>query len=202
MSGSHGAGMHEIARSVGERLGFAVVDEEIVLRAAAEAGVQPQVIASVESRRSFMERALETLGPTADAAKFAFGGPAEPGAPRAPVSDALRDLIRAAIEETAARGDVVIVSHAASHALASQPDVLRVLITASPATRRERVASEQGMSEKDAERAVSESDAVRAAYLRQFYGIKSELPTQYDLVLNTDRLSPGESVALVVRAAE
>ena len=50
------------------------------------------------------------------------------------MSDELRNLIRMAIEETAERGNVVIVAHAASHALAGRYDVLRVLVTASAET--------------------------------------------------------------------
>ena len=113
----------------------------------------------------------------------------------------LHVLIRAAIEETALRGDTVIVSHAASHALASRPDVLRVLVTASPPIRTARVAAEQRLSEKDASRAVDQSDAARADYLKRFYGARSELPTQYDIVVNTDRLSPDEAISVVTLAA-
>ena len=180
---------------VAERLGFLLVDEEIVLRAAAEAGVKPGVVADAEKRRSFMERAVHALGrPTC---------PALAASPcrETPLSDELRDLIRAAIEETAERGSTVIVSHAASHALASRPDVLRVLVTASPSIRCERVASEKELTEKDAARTVAQSDAARADYLKRFYGAKSELPTQYDVVVNTDRLSPDEAVSLLALAA-
>jgi cytidylate kinase len=201
VSGVFGSQMHEVAQAVADGLGFTVVDEEIVMRAAAEAGVDPKVVASVEGRRSFMERALETLGPTADAARFAFGGPAESLGSDAPASESLRELIRAAIEETAERGRVVIVSHAASHALASREDVLRVLVTASPETRRARLGSLTGMSEKDADRALAESDRARADYFKRFHGVKGELSTHYDLVLNTDRLAPDAAAALVVLAA-
>ncbi len=178
-----------------------LVDEEVVLRAAAEARVEPKVIADVEGRQSFMERTLGVLGSGAEAARFTFGGPAEPLGRERLTSDALRDLIRAAIEELAERGDAVIVSHAASHALASRSDVLRVLITASRSTRGARIASERGLSEKDADRTLDESDAARADYLKRFYGVKSEVPVQYDIVVNTDRLSHDEAVALVVLGA-
>ena len=106
-----------------------------------------------------------------------------------------------AIEETADRGNVVIVAHAASHALADRDDVLRVLVTASPETRCARVAAEQGLSEKDAARAIAEADANRADYLRRFFGEKAELPTQYDIVVNSDRLPIGAAAAVVAAAA-
>jgi len=203
VSGPDGARMREVARGVAEALGFVLVDEEIVMRAAAEAGVEPRVVADVEKRRSFMERALDALASSSDATALAFaggaGGFAAPGV--VPVSDELRDLITAAIEETAARGSAVIVAHAASHALAAQPDVLRVLITASPETRCARVASERSLGEKDAARAVESGDAARADYLKRFYGARAELPTHYDVVVNTDRISSDDAVALVLLAA-
>lgn len=192
--------MREVARGVAERLGFTLVDEEIVLSAAAEGGVKPSVVADVERRRSFIERAVAGLGSSTDHSALAFRG-GSLVMPEAPISSALRDLITSAIEETAARGSTVIVAHAASHALASQPGVLRVLVTASPSVRRARIASEGELDEKDAERAVDQSDAARADYLRRFYGAKTELPTQYDLVVNTDRLSLDSAVSLVALAA-
>ena len=201
-SGPDGAHMREVAREVADSLGFSLVDEAIVMRAAAEAGVEPAVVADVEKRRSFIDRALAAFTSSSDATAFVFtGGAGGFLEPEAPVSDELRGLIRTAIEEAAARGDAVIVAHAASHALADDPTALRVLVTASRATRCERVAAEQGLSEKDATRAVSESDTNRADYLKRFYGEKSELPTQYDVVVNTDRLSPAEAAAVVTRAA-
>ena len=93
------------------------------------------------------------------------------------------------------------MAHAASHALAARADVLRVLVSASEATRRARVAHDENLSEKDAARAVDSSDSSRADYLKRFYGTKTESPTQYDLVVNTDRLTPDEAVATVRRAA-
>lgn len=76
-----------------------------------------------------------------------------------------------------------------------------MLVTASPDTRRARIAAEQGLSEKDAQRAVSDSDANRADYLKRFFGEKAELPTHYDVVVNTDRLSIAAATAVVAVAA-
>ena len=190
--------MREIARGVADALGFKLVDEEIILRAAAGAGVEPGVISDAERRRSFMSRMLDGL---ASGDTSMFGVPGGTDVTPAHLSAELRELIRSAIEETAETGEVVIVAHAASHALAARPDVLRVLVSASLETRRARVADDEQLSEKDAARAVDASDSARADYLKRFYGTKSESPTQYDLVVNTDRLTPDEAVSAVKRAA-
>lgn len=201
VSGLDGSHLREVAQRIAEQLGFAVVDEEIILRAAAEGGVEPSVVADVEMRRSFMDRAMEALGSSSDATAFAFsGGIGGYLRPEAPLSDELQDLIRSAIEETASRGDVVIVSHAASHAIGTTPGVLRVLVTASLPVRLGRVAAERELSEKEAAAAVEQADGSRADYLKRFYGTKTEAPTQYDLVVNTDQLSVADAAAVVAGA--
>jgi hypothetical protein len=195
--------MRGVAASVTMSLGYSLVDEAIIMRAAAEAGVDPQVVADVEQRRSFIDRCLSALTMSGDTTAVVFtsgGGGYLP--PEEHVSDELRGLIRMAIEETADRGNVVIVAHAASHALADRDDVLRVLVTASPEKRCSRVAAEQALSEKDAAKAVADADANRADYLRRFFGERAELPTHYDVVVNTDRLSTGAAAAIVAAAAQ
>jgi CMP/dCMP kinase len=202
VSGPDGARMREVAQGVADGLGFALVDEEIVMRAAAEAGVDPHVVSDVEQRQSFLDRMLTAFGTTSEASAFVYpGGGGFIGQEGVPLTEELRELIRVAIEETADRGDAVIVAHAAAHALASRPDVLRVLVTASHETRCGRIAAEQRLGEKEAAKAVAESDAGRLDYLKRFYGEKIELPTHYDVVVNTDRLSVDAAISLVVLAA-
>jgi hypothetical protein len=197
---SDGTYMREVAAAAADGLGLPVADEEIILQAAAGADLDPAVVADVERRRSFIDRVLGGMGASADTGSLALAVTGSYNT-TGPESERLRGLIRQAIDETAARGDIVIVAHGATHALAASPDVLRVLVTASPETRRDRLATESGLSEKEASRVVDENDAARADYLRRFYGVKQELPVHYDLVLNTDRLTTGRAAALVVLAA-
>jgi hypothetical protein len=105
------------------------------------------------------------------------------------------------IEDIAGEGSAVILAHAGSLALAGRADALRVLVTASPQARAQRLASALGIDQKQAARAIKQSDAGRADYIRRFYGIGAELPTHYDLVVNTDRLSPERAARLVVAAS-
>ena len=48
---------------------------------------------------------------------------------------------------------------------------------------------------------MKEADAARADYLRRFYGVSTETPTQYDLVVNTDVFGSERAAALVAAAA-
>jgi cytidylate kinase len=71
-----------------------------------------------------------------------------------------------------------------------------VLITASPSVRARRLG----------EKRVRDEDAARADYLERFYGVEQELPTHYDVVVNTDALSTVAAadivIAAIVRATE
>ena len=196
ISSKDGADAAQAARLIAEGLGFRLIDEDIVARAAVEAGVEQDVVADVERRKSMLAKLLEGMGP----ASMAMGAaPADVGYGQ-PGSDELRGLIRSVIEETASRGQVVIAAHSASLALAGRSDVMRVLITASPETRQRRMAGELEGDQKEAARFVKRSDAGRADYMKRFYGISEEQPTHYDLVINTDRLSATDAARLVVGA--
>ena len=96
----------------------------------------------------------------------------------------------------------MIASHAASYAIECGPRTLRVLVTSSPDTRAQRVCSEEGIDEGKAAGVIKDSDAGRRDYLKRFYSVGQESPTDYDLVVNTDLISTDQAVDIVVRAAE
>jgi cytidylate kinase len=200
ISHATGSGGDEVGRLVADRLGFRHVDEEIIATAAARGGVSPADVADEERRKSLAARILGTIS-EGGAGAMALGGaipyPLEDERP----SSEIRALIREAIEQTAARGDVVITAHAASHALDYGPRVFRVLVTASPDTRAKRVSERAGIDVGKAKRVVSNADAARREYLKRFYDVDHELPTHYDLVLNTDTLSVEDAAELIAHSA-
>jgi hypothetical protein len=193
VSATDGALGEEIGTRVASGLGYRLVNEQIVVDAAEEAGIHAHVVADVEQRRSVVDRVIHQLL-NSSASTPAPGG-------SKPSADDMRGLIRGVIEDFGERGSAVIVSHAASHALGYRADTLRVLVTAAPETRRERLMAALNVSDKEAEKRITRGDANRADYIRRFYDVAAELPTHYDLVVNTDRLSADEAVDLVVRTA-
>ncbi len=200
ISRAAGASGEEVGRAVAERLGYALADEEVVAHAAAKGGIGSDEVADEERRRSLVQRMLEAMA-EGGASAFALGASAP-----VPAIDELRGvdvraLIREAIEEIAGRGRVVIVAHAASYALAPGPNLLRVLVTASPDTRAGRLGVSLGLDGAGAARAVKESDAARRDYLKRFYGVDDEAATRYDLVVNTDVLSVEQAADVVAHAA-
>ena len=177
-----GSDGHAIAQLAATKLGFRFVGHEIVVSAARAEGLLPESVAQAEARN--VGRTLEVD----------FG--------RLERTETVRDLIRAAVGRAADEGKVVIAAHAASYALADREGVVRVLITASEETRAARVAETEEIDAKRAAKRVDESDKARAVYLQRFYSVKRELPTHYDVVVNTDRLGVEAAAAMVVDAAK
>jgi cytidylate kinase len=195
-----GAGGEQLGRSVAERLGYRYVDEEIVAAAAERSGVDLESLQEIEQRQTLLRRLMTAIAESPPATPEAWAmAPdlmAGPG-----ISEQSRELIREAVRETADEGDVVIVAHAASHVLADRSGVLRVLVTGSDDRRTARLAQEAGIGADAAATAVREAERARADYLRRFHDVKQELPTHYDLVVNTDRLDVEAGAALVVAAS-
>jgi hypothetical protein len=190
-----GAGGEEIGRVVADRLGFLYVDEEIIDLAAKRAGIDPEQVADEERRKPLFAGLLDHL---ADGGSTVLTPP--PATPEIP-SEAVRMFIRDAIEEIAARGEAVIVAHAASYAVGSERQPLRVLVTGSRETRARRLGAAEGLADLEATRVIKRSDAARVDYLKRFYGVAVELPIHYDLVINTDAISTNQAAALIARAA-
>jgi Cytidylate kinase-like family len=192
-TGSAGA---EVGSLVAERLALRYVDDEVIAEAAAWAELDQTFVADAERRKSFVGRLL--------------GGIETPGSPRLPTgepaaralpSDAdLRALISSAVSSFTRQGGVVLVAHAASFTV-DPATALRVLVTASVSTRADRIARERAIRASQAEKVVRSEDAGRADYLKRFYGISQELPIHFDLVVNTDALSPATAAAVVAAAA-
>ncbi len=173
---AEGACGEEIGQQLADRLGFRYADDEIVVAAAETEQVFPEAVSLAESRSP--GRWLEV-----DFNRFEK-------------TEHLRELIRNSVLETAAEGDVVIVSHAASFALEGRDDVLRVRITASSETRQQQLA-DTGLNADEAARRVKDADKDMKAYLKHFYGVSHEHPTDYDLVVNSDRVPIEQAVAAI-----
>ena len=89
ISSEDGAGARRSRAAGGELLGFRLIDEDIITRAAVEAEVEEGVVADVERRKSRVMRLVEGLGSTGLGAGYVVPGP-DIVAHGEPASDELR----------------------------------------------------------------------------------------------------------------
>ncbi len=195
----YGAGGSQVAELVAKALGWTVIDNEFVDEVARRAGLSAAEVAQREERApGLLERLARTL---AAASPELF-------ITESAVSDAERDektIVRMAeriIHEAATIGRVVLVGRGAQAILALHPDALHVYLVASKPWRMQLAVKELGVDPAKVEKELEETDKHRDQYTKTYYNRTRADPTNYDLVVNTERLGLEGAAELVVAEAK
>jgi cytidylate kinase len=197
ISRQYGAGGSEVARRVADALGWRLVDNELVERVGARAGLSAEEVAGMEERSpSFIERLAQVLA-TATPELFP---PATGTVPELSEATLVR-ITEAVVAEAAAEGRAVLVGRAAPAVLAREREALHVKLVASRPFRIRVAATRLGLDLRDAERVVQQTDAQRERYHREHYARDWNDPVGYHMVLNTERLGYEGTVAIIVAEA-
>ncbi len=199
ISREYGAGGSEVGSRVARALGWRVVDNELVERVAARAGLTPEAVAQREERvPTFIERLARALV----AATPELVVPPEAGGTAFSLSE--EDLVRVTelvVEEVAAEGKVVLVGRAAPAVLAREREAIHVKVVA-PREWRIRAAAERlGVPPDEAATVTDETDKMRARYHRQYYSRDWNDPVSYHMLLNTAALGLDGTAAVIVERA-
>lgn len=121
-----------------------------------------------------------------------------------PVFDARRAVLaitQQVIREAAREDNVVIVGRGGAYILSDFKGALHVYLRAAEAIRVKAVMARRSISEEVARRLLKQTDENWSAYIKQVYGHDRNLPSHYDLVLDTGRLGYEATVATIVAAA-
>jgi CMP/dCMP kinase len=194
----YASGGSEVARLVAAQLQWEVIDNEFVDQVARRAGVPPDEVAQRDERApGLLERLARTL---ADASPELFVAPG--GVP--PVAQdeaAIVQLTERVIAEAAAHGRIVLVGRGAQAVLAQRPDALHVYVVASKPWRVRLATERLGVKPTEADRVVDETDRQRDQYVKTYYRRHRQDFTNYDLIVNTERLGVEGAAGLVVSEA-
>ena len=194
----YASGGSEIARLVAEHLpGWTLIDNEFVEQVARLAGLPEDEVARREERTpGLLERLARTLAVGAPEMFIATGEHS------LPVDTAEEETVvkttERVIEEAASEGRVILVGRGAQAVLATRPNALHVYVIASKPFRRQVAMERLGVSPDEVDKAMQETDARRDQYVKTHYGRDRQDLTQYDLVLNTERLGFQGAADLVV----
>ncbi len=184
ISRERGSGGGRVARLAGKRLDWRVFDREVVDDIAKLAHVRQELIESVD---------LETRANWEDDAWKPELLPEDIG-----FEQYLRCL-RQIVLTLGHHGDVVILGRGAQWLLPAEC-ALRVRVTAPFELRVKRVAQSQKVSLADAQRHVEEFDASRTEFVRKCFQSDPNAALNYDLVLNTEKLTEEGAVEIVLLA--
>jgi cytidylate kinase len=199
ISRQYGAGGSAVAARVAATLGWRVVDNELVERVAARAGLTPEDVAQREERVStFIERLARTV--VAATPELVVPPDAAGTAPTLSEADLAR-LTERVVEEVAAEGRVVLVGRAAPAVLARERDAIHVKVVAPRDWRIRAVVERLGVSAEEAAGLTDETDRNRGRYHRQHYHRDWGDPVNYHLVLNTAALGLDGAAEVIVGRA-
>ena len=198
VSRQYASGGAEIARLIGEQLGWTVIDNEFVDLVAQRSGLPAAAVERLEERVPVMREGRAQALALASPEAFVVTGetPATGPSPEDEVVKVTERIINEAVKHD----NVVMVGRGAQAYLAQRINVLHVFIVASRETRVVRAMERLKVDRKEAEHTVDDIDAGRRHYVKTYYGRTWDDPTNYHLVLNSERLSYREIADLVVGA--
>jgi cytidylate kinase len=171
------------ARAVGERLGWAVYDRELVEQIAQDTNLRGNLLETVDEKKvSWVREFIESFSTAA----------------------VFNDIVYVhrmmeTIASLAALGGCVFVGRGIAHILPMET-TLRVRLVAPIAWRVAAMSRKLGVSLEEAAAKVAAIDRQRVQFVREHFNRDTTDPSLYDLVLNTERFSVEECVDLIVEA--
>jgi cytidylate kinase len=178
-----GSGGAEVARLVGERLGWAVLDRELVDSLASDLELAPRVLELLdETRANWFSETLLNLFNSRLVAQHSYV-----------------ELLGKVIALASSAEPVVIVGRGANLILPNERGMC-VRIVAPKAVRVTNLARAAGLDETTASRQIDEIDAGRAGFIRRNFHRDVSDSALYDLVVNTGSFGIDGSAELVVRS--
>lgn len=189
-----GAGAHEIAEGLAHILqntefkghhAWAVFDQQLIEKALEENRWPKELAEKItEDKRLFIDELMDDL----------FG--------LRPPSWVLVPQVVETMLRLAMAGHAILVGHGATVVTAKLPNVFHVRLTGSLTRRIEREQRFRNLTPHDAAKFVRKEDRAREKYLKAHFHARLDNELLYDLVINTDRVSHGDAVALLAEGAQ
>lgn len=185
LSRQMGSGGTSVALEIGQRLGWAVYDQELLKIIASELGLRENLVKSVDERHVSWLR------------EFMSGLSLDPVLSE---SGYVQHLIQT-IGSLGAHGECVIVGRGAPFILPAAT-TLRVRLVAPLENRVDYVTRTFKLSHSEAEKKVRELDRERENFAREYFRKDPADPVHYDVVINTGRYAVADTAELIVQALE
>ena len=185
-----GSGGRSIGEKLSKKLGIPFYDKELISLAAKESGIDPEVFKDVD------EKAANSLLYSLSMGLYSFGsGFSAMG--DLPVNDKLYLLQHKIIKEIAKKENCVIVGRCADYVLRDNPNCVNIFVYASMAFRKEQSVKKHGIDEERAEHILNKTDQSRANYYSFYSGQKWGMAENYDLCIDSSKLSEDKIVDLI-----
>ena len=184
ISREFGAGGHSIARVVSERLGIPYYDRDFAKQAAARSGYSQEDIDREGENLSRSARLLDNI--LNNSASY-FSS-----------HDAIYQAQKELILQFAAEQDCIIIGRCADYVLDGTENLVRLFVYAEIEERINKVREKGYFPEEDILKNIKRIDRERRDYYRYYTGKSWENLENYDLMINTTKLSYDDMVECVV----
>jgi cytidylate kinase len=171
-----GSGGIPIAQKVAEKLGYTLVDGDTILAVAGQYGLSKESLEMADEKPPRFSEKLDNKHETS------------------------LHLIELIILEFALKGNVIIYGRGGQDLLEGINSVLRVRVIAPFEDRVERWAEREWLDPDRARMLIRKSDQQRAGFIKYYFDRDWDDPLNYDLVINTQRLSEETAVRLICDA--
>lgn len=193
ISRMYGSGGSEVAQLVAEKLGWQLLDNELVDSVAARLGLTPAEVSAQEERvPSLSERLADTMSLSTAEWVVPTGDPLPP-----PSDEKVLEMTQRVIDEAVARSPVVLVGRGAQMSLATRADAIHVFCYAPRPALIARVMKRHECDAKEAERITDEMNKNREQYVKKHWKRSWSAHEHYDICVNTDRLGVEGAASLV-----
>ncbi|HKT06323.1 MAG TPA: cytidylate kinase-like family protein [Gemmatimonadaceae bacterium] len=196
VSREFGAGGSELAAAVGARLGWPVLDRDLIHRVAERLRCDRLVVEHLDEHPPSLAARIAAVLIIPQSEMISF-----PPATDVTSADHIADATRAVIAEAGASPPLVIVGHGAQCIFAGRDDVLHVRVIAPLKSRVERVKQRFGVDAAYGTTILRRADADRQAYVQRHFHENWRNELLYDVLINTGRVSIDEAAAMVVELA-
>jgi cytidylate kinase len=177
-------GAVEIADLVAEKIGYRVVEQQILQHIATHASLSEKTVAVFDERYPGKITELVTL---------AFGE-------KTFIKSDYTKQLFSSVYAIAALGPTIFVGRGV-HLLLSREKVLAVRIISSVQFRVQRLVSLMKISKEEAAKQIRELDQQQTAFFKEVYNKKDASPYEFDLVINCDYIKEPRSVAEIILRA-
>jgi cytidylate kinase len=192
----YGSGGSEVAAIVAQKLGWSLLDNEVVDAVAARLGMSS---AEVQAREERLPSLVERLASAMTMGTQEWMIPV--AAAKRPTDEQLLDVTRHIIQEAIARGPVVVVGRGAPAMLAERTDALHVFCYAPRKALIARTMQRDKLNPEQAAKLVDDTNREREQWVRLHWEREWRAHDNYDFSVNTEALGIQGAADLVVAAA-
>lgn len=179
-----GIGAMEVANRVAEKIGYRVVDHQLLQHIATDANLSEKTVEIFDERYP---------GKIAELVTLAFGE-------KAFIKSDYTKHLFSSVYAIAALGPMIFVGRGV-HLLLDRDKVFAARIISSTQARIRKLASLKNITEQEASREINELDRQQAAFFRAVFDKKDASPYEFDVVINCDEFKDLGSVAEIILKA-